>query len=127
MNKPWLFPISHPTRDIYEERIARYMKVFRSHEDYYFQSTLAQKFLRLQADNEAIQSRIKACEDEIALKRKEMEQLSGMKQYHQYLLWSWCIIYSSVFHSFKFCLTRSSSHLPYYWTTTRMVFLNNNE
>lgn len=73
------FLICNPTREVYEERIASYRKIFRSHKEYYCQNPLAQKLLMLQAEKEEIESRIKACDDEITVKQKELDDFTGNK------------------------------------------------
>lgn len=71
------FLICYPTREVYEERIASYRKIFRSHKEYYCQNPLAQKLLMLQAEKEEIESRIKACDVEITVKQKELDHFTG--------------------------------------------------
>lgn len=73
------FLLCDPTREVYEERIASYRKIFRSHKEYYCQNPLAQKLLTLQAEKEEIESRIKACDDEITVKQKELDHFTGNK------------------------------------------------
>ncbi|XP_051260135.1 protein SIX6OS1 isoform X2 [Dicentrarchus labrax] len=63
--------------EVYEERIASYRKIFSSHKEYYCQNPLAQKLLALQAEKEEIESRIKACDDQITVKQKEVDHLTG--------------------------------------------------
>ncbi|KAM6978434.1 uncharacterized protein LKV04_013842 [Tautogolabrus adspersus] len=63
--------------DVYEEKIASYKKTFQSHKDYYCQNPHAKKLLALQAEKEEIESRIKACDDQITMKQKELDNLSG--------------------------------------------------
>nr|XP_019945296.1 PREDICTED: uncharacterized protein LOC109631140 [Paralichthys olivaceus] len=63
--------------EVYEERIARYRKIFQSHQEYYFQNPMAQKLLRLQAEKEEIEYRIKACDDQITTKQAELDHLTG--------------------------------------------------
>lgn len=77
-SKQQLF-ICHLTRKVYEERLANYRKTFESHKDHYCQNPLAQKLLTLQAEKEEIESRIKACDDEITMKQKELDLLTGNK------------------------------------------------
>lgn len=74
--KAVLFLICNPTREVYEERIASYWKIFQSHKEYYCQNPLAQKLLTLQAEKEEIESRLKACDDQITVKQKELELLT---------------------------------------------------
>ncbi|KAF3694944.1 hypothetical protein EXN66_Car010620 [Channa argus] len=45
--------------EVSEERIASYRKTFQSHEECYYQNPLAQKLLKLQAEKETIECRIK--------------------------------------------------------------------
>ncbi|XP_073329559.1 uncharacterized protein [Pagrus major] len=63
--------------EVYEERIASYRRTFQSHKEYYCQNPLAQELLMLQAEKEEIESRIKACDDQITVKQKELELLTG--------------------------------------------------
>ncbi|XP_071321262.1 protein SIX6OS1 isoform X2 [Trachinotus anak] len=63
--------------EVYEDRIASYRKIFQSHKEYYCQNPLAQKLLRLQAEKEEIECRIKACDDQIIMKQKELDHLTG--------------------------------------------------
>ncbi|XP_044074040.1 protein SIX6OS1 isoform X3 [Siniperca chuatsi] len=63
--------------EVYEERIASYKKIFHSHKEYYYQNPLAQKLLVLQAEKEEIECRIKACDDRITMKQKELDHLTG--------------------------------------------------
>ncbi|XP_041663400.1 protein SIX6OS1 [Cheilinus undulatus] len=62
---------------VFEEKIADCKKKFQSYKDFYCQSPLAQKLLALQAENEEIESRIKACDDQISVKQKELDNLRG--------------------------------------------------
>ncbi|XP_036965497.1 protein SIX6OS1 isoform X2 [Acanthopagrus latus] len=64
--------------EVYEERIASYWKIFQSHKEYYCQNPLAQKLLTLQAEKDEIESRIKACDDQITVKQKELELLTAV-------------------------------------------------
>ncbi|XP_047456838.1 protein SIX6OS1 isoform X6 [Mugil cephalus] len=63
--------------EIYEERIASYRRTFQSHQEYYFQDPLAQKLLMLQAEKEEIDRRIRACDDQIKMKQRELDHLTG--------------------------------------------------
>ncbi|XP_075896312.1 uncharacterized protein LOC142897694 isoform X2 [Nelusetta ayraudi] len=63
---------------VYEERLANYRKTFESHREHYCQNPLAQKLLTLQAQKEEIESRIKACDDEITMKQMELDQLTAI-------------------------------------------------
>ncbi|XP_030613780.1 restin homolog isoform X2 [Archocentrus centrarchus] len=62
---------------VFEERIASYRKTFQEHKDYYLQSPLAEKLLLLQAEKEEIECRIKAWDEQITMKQKELDHLSG--------------------------------------------------
>lgn len=73
----FFFFISKPKREVFEERISSYRKALQSFKEYYHQSPLAQKLLTLQAENEKIESRIKAWDDQIMTKQKELEHLTG--------------------------------------------------
>ncbi|XP_071373495.1 shootin-1 [Centroberyx affinis] len=63
--------------EVYEERIASYRKVFQERKEHYCQNPLAKKLLSLQAEKEEIECRIKACEDLITIKQKELDTLVG--------------------------------------------------
>ncbi|XP_047456834.1 uncharacterized protein LOC125017557 isoform X2 [Mugil cephalus] len=67
--------------EIYEERIASYRRTFQSHQEYYFQDPLAQKLLMLQAEKEEIDRRIRACDDQIKMKQRELDHLTGNKRF----------------------------------------------
>ncbi|KAM9346852.1 uncharacterized protein ABDE67_011166 [Symphorus nematophorus] len=69
-------------KEVYEERIASYKKIFQSHKGYYCQNPLAQKLLTLQAEIEKIESRIKACDDQITMKQKELDSLTEQRCQH---------------------------------------------
>lgn len=71
------FFLKNHIRNLYEERLASYRKTFESHREVYCQNPLAQKLLTLQAEKEEIESRIKACDDEITVKQKELDHLTG--------------------------------------------------
>ncbi|XP_045910561.1 protein SIX6OS1 isoform X1 [Micropterus dolomieu] len=64
-------------KEVYEERIASYKKIFQTHKEYYYQNPLAQKLLTLQDEKEEIECRIKACDDRITMKLKELDRLTG--------------------------------------------------
>lgn len=87
------------TRDVHEERLASCRKTFQSHKEYYCKNPLAQKLLTLQAEKEEIEFRIRACDDQITMRQKKLDQLTGNTffLYPQTLLWwsgniyhSWC-------------------------------------
>ncbi|XP_041857658.1 uncharacterized protein LOC121650280 [Melanotaenia boesemani] len=63
--------------ELCEERISSCRNTFQSHKEYYYQNPLAQKLLLLQAEKEEIECRIKACDDHITLKQKELDLLTG--------------------------------------------------
>ncbi|XP_037344410.2 uncharacterized protein LOC119228674 [Pungitius pungitius] len=63
--------------EVHEERMASCRKTFQSHKEYYCKNPLAQKLLTLQAEKEEIESRIRGCDDQIAMKQKELDQLTG--------------------------------------------------
>ncbi|XP_068559438.1 protein SIX6OS1 [Cebidichthys violaceus] len=67
----------HQDTEVYEERITGCRKTFQSHKEYYYQNPLAQKLLTLQAEKEEIEFRIKARDDQIIMKQKELDQLTG--------------------------------------------------
>lgn len=66
---------------MYEERLASYRKTFEKHKEYYCKNPLVQKHLTLQAQKGEIESRIKVCDDEITLRQKELERLTGNELY----------------------------------------------
>lgn len=80
----------HHVRKVYEKRLANYRKIFESHKENYCKNPLAQKLLALQAQKEEIESRIKACDDEITRKQKELDSLTGNKLHRS--LFTWTII-----------------------------------
>lgn len=80
------------SREVYEERIASYRKIFQAHKEYYHQNPLAQKLLMLQFEKEEIECRIKACDDQITIKQKELNHLTGNK----HLMWLQYTVYCYV-------------------------------
>lgn len=82
-NKADSFFIWNIPREVYEERIARYRKIFLSNKEYYCQSPLAQKLLSLQAEKEEIECRIKACDDQITRTQTELDRLTGNRLFMQ--------------------------------------------
>lgn len=82
INKAELFFIFNLTREVYEERIISYRKIFQSHKEYYYQNPLAQKLLMLQAEKEATDCRIKICDEQITIKQKELDHLTGKKHFY---------------------------------------------
>ncbi|XP_068428229.1 protein SIX6OS1 isoform X2 [Clinocottus analis] len=63
--------------EVYAERIATCRKTLLSHKEYYCKNPLAQKLLTLQSGKEEIEFRIKACDNQIIMKQKELDQLTG--------------------------------------------------
>ncbi|XP_015822159.1 protein SIX6OS1 isoform X1 [Nothobranchius furzeri] len=61
--------------EVYEEKISSSRKTLESYKERYFKNPLAQKLLKLQGESDEIRSRIKACNDQIMAKQKEMEHL----------------------------------------------------
>ncbi|XP_029568307.1 uncharacterized protein LOC115161457 isoform X2 [Salmo trutta] len=62
---------------VYQERIERYRKVFQQHRESYCQNPLAKQLLMIQSEKEELESRIKACEDQITAKEKVLQDLLG--------------------------------------------------
>uniref|UniRef100_A0A2I4BWR2 Uncharacterized protein LOC106523338 isoform X2 n=1 Tax=Austrofundulus limnaeus TaxID=52670 RepID=A0A2I4BWR2_AUSLI len=62
--------------EVFEERISSNRKTLQSHKDYYHQNPLAQKLLARQSEKEKIEDRIKAWDDQIMTKQKELEHLT---------------------------------------------------
>ncbi|XP_041700801.1 uncharacterized protein LOC121537097 isoform X3 [Coregonus clupeaformis] len=62
---------------VYQERIERYRKVFQKHKESYWQNPLAKQLLMIQSEKEELESRIKACEDQITAKEKALQDLRG--------------------------------------------------
>ncbi|TSK92939.1 hypothetical protein Baya_5653 [Bagarius yarrelli] len=58
-----------------QEIIENYRKIFRQHEEEYSQDPLAAKLLKIQAENEEIDRRIRVIEEEITAKGKELKDL----------------------------------------------------
>ncbi|XP_030199074.1 eukaryotic translation initiation factor 5B isoform X2 [Gadus morhua] len=56
----------------YEERIASYRNVFQQHKEFYCRNPLAKQLLAIQSEKEDIEGRIKALEDQIALKQEDV-------------------------------------------------------
>ncbi|KAM8855052.1 uncharacterized protein AB9W97_020137 [Spinachia spinachia] len=63
--------------DVHEERMASCRKTFQSHKEYYCKNPLAQRLLTLQAEKDEIECRIRACDDQITMKQKELDQLTA--------------------------------------------------
>ncbi|XP_021180126.2 uncharacterized protein LOC105937174 [Fundulus heteroclitus] len=64
-------------QELYEERIASYRQTLQSHKETYFQNPVAQKLLQLQAEIEETETRIKDCDNCMAMKQKELQHLAG--------------------------------------------------
>lgn len=54
-----------------------YWKILQQHKEEYLQNPLATKLLKIQAENEEIERRIRAKEEEIIAKEKELKALQG--------------------------------------------------
>lgn len=54
-----------------------YWKIFEQHKEKYLQNPLAKKLLKIQAENEEIEKRIRVKEEEIIAKEKELKALKG--------------------------------------------------
>nr|XP_033473690.1 uncharacterized protein LOC117251480 [Epinephelus lanceolatus] len=63
--------------EVYKERITTCWKKFQSQKEYFYQNPLAQKLLKLQAENEETKCSIKACDDQIKITEKELDSLTG--------------------------------------------------
>lgn len=68
-------------REVFQERIASYRKIFQEHKEYYLQNPLAEKLLVLKAEKEEIECRIKAWDEQITMKQKELDHLTGDKPF----------------------------------------------
>ncbi|KAK2839694.1 hypothetical protein Q5P01_013434 [Channa striata] len=62
--------------EVSEERIASYRKILQSHKECYYQNPLAQKLLMLQAEKEEIECRIKAVDEQVTIKQKELDRVT---------------------------------------------------
>ncbi|XP_053089931.1 probable serine/threonine-protein kinase kinX isoform X2 [Pangasianodon hypophthalmus] len=60
---------------MFQERMENYWKIFQQHKEEYLQNPLATKLLKIQAENEEIERRIRAKEEEIIAKEKELKAL----------------------------------------------------
>ena len=125
-NETELFFICCLTREVYDQRIASYRKKFQSHQEYYLQNPTAQKLLRLQAEKEEIEFRIKVCDDQITMKQAELDHLTGNTLYNPLVTCSAWEYWNSSLHCWFlwFCLTRSSSHCLFHWEATGQVSLS---
>ncbi|XP_053537092.1 protein SIX6OS1 isoform X2 [Ictalurus punctatus] len=59
----------------FQERMENYWKIFQQYKEEYLQNPLATKLLQIQAENEEIEKRIRAKEEEIIAKEKELKAL----------------------------------------------------
>lgn len=57
----------------------KYWKVFQQHKEEYLQNPLAAKLLKIQTENEEIERRIRAKEEEIIAKEKALQGNSSAK------------------------------------------------
>ncbi|XP_016097530.1 uncharacterized protein [Sinocyclocheilus grahami] len=62
---------------IFQERMESYRNVFQQYKDQYCQNSLAQKLLKIQAENEEIERRIRATEEQISEKERELVSALG--------------------------------------------------
>ncbi|KAF4108706.1 myb-like protein V [Onychostoma macrolepis] len=62
---------------IFQERMESYRNVFQQYKDRYCQNPLAQKLLKIQAENEDIERRIRATEEQILEKERELMAALG--------------------------------------------------
>ncbi|KAK3569064.1 hypothetical protein QTP86_021534 [Hemibagrus guttatus] len=60
---------------MFKERMENYWKIFQQHKEEYLQNPLAAKLIEIQAQNEEIEGRIRAKEEEIIAKEKELKTL----------------------------------------------------
>ncbi|KAI4893004.1 hypothetical protein NFI96_027334, partial [Prochilodus magdalenae] len=66
-------------RKMFEERIENYRTIFQQYKEEYCQNPLAKKLLSIQAENEEIEKRIRAKEEQITVNEKEMKDLQGVQ------------------------------------------------
>ncbi|XP_027006724.2 uncharacterized protein LOC113645388 isoform X1 [Tachysurus fulvidraco] len=60
---------------MFQERMENYWKIYQQHKEEYLQNPLATKLLKIQAENEEIERRIRAKDEEIIAKEKELKAL----------------------------------------------------
>ncbi|KAG1944984.1 uncharacterized protein LOC120486986 [Pimephales promelas] len=65
---------------MFQERIESYRNVFQQYKDRYCQNPLAQKLLKAQAENEEIERRIRAIEEQIMEKDRELTAAMGEEE-----------------------------------------------
>lgn len=63
---------------MFQERLESYWKIFQERKEEYLQNPLAKKLLKIQAENEEIEKRIRAKDEEIIAKEKESKALQGI-------------------------------------------------
>ncbi|KAF4087186.1 hypothetical protein AMELA_G00092710 [Ameiurus melas] len=61
----------------FQERMENYWKIFQQYKEEYLQNPLATKLLKIQAENEEIEKRIRAKEEEMNAKEKELKALQA--------------------------------------------------
>lgn len=62
---------------MFQERIESYRSVFQQYKDRYCQNSQAQKLLKAQAENEEIERRMRAIEEQIMEKERELTAALG--------------------------------------------------
>ncbi|XP_016406498.1 protein SIX6OS1 [Sinocyclocheilus rhinocerous] len=70
---------------IFQERMESYRNVFQQYKDRYCQNSLAQKLLKIQAEKEEIERRIRATEEQILEKERELMAALGNSPVFKYL------------------------------------------
>ncbi|XP_051761986.1 uncharacterized protein LOC127518835 [Ctenopharyngodon idella] len=65
---------------MFQERIESYRNVFQQYKERYCQNSLAQKLLKIQADNEEIERRIRVIEEQIMEKERELTAALGEEE-----------------------------------------------
>ncbi|KAF7709733.1 hypothetical protein HF521_016583 [Silurus meridionalis] len=60
---------------MFQERMENYWKIFQQHKEEYLRNPLATKLLKIHSENEEIEKRIRATEDEIIAKEKVLKAL----------------------------------------------------
>ncbi|XP_067300724.1 protein SIX6OS1 isoform X2 [Pseudorasbora parva] len=65
---------------MFQERIESYRNVFEQYKDRYCQNSLAQKLLKIQAENEEIERRIRVIEEQITEKERELTAAFGEEE-----------------------------------------------
>lgn len=80
---------------MFQDRMESYWKIFQQHKEEYLQSPLAKKLLKIQAENEEIEKRIRAKEEEIIAKEKESQALKGIISTRYQEIYICCILKSA--------------------------------